>query len=184
MSEPQPPASSPVANWYPDPQNPAALRYWDGTQWTSHVASAAGPGPAGASAQGKSGMGVGAIIALSVGGVLLISMAIAVIIPIFISQQRKATDLDAKADVSTIGLAIATHFVDSSQPPVITSNGEEYVLDGASPPYDTVQQSPGVEFGGFDASSNVDWCVWVTAPEGQIGDFRYSAAGGLEEGRC
>lgn len=25
-------------NWYPDPQNPYQLRWWDGTQWTAHTA--------------------------------------------------------------------------------------------------------------------------------------------------
>lgn len=30
------------ANWYPDPQDPAQLRYWDGTAWTEHRHPAAG----------------------------------------------------------------------------------------------------------------------------------------------
>lgn len=28
----------PPANWYPDPQRVARLRYWDGTSWTQHTA--------------------------------------------------------------------------------------------------------------------------------------------------
>lgn len=37
------PAPNPSADWYPDPRNPALLRYWDGRQWTAHTS----PRPAG-----------------------------------------------------------------------------------------------------------------------------------------
>ena len=30
-------AAGPPAGWHPDPQGQAALRYWDGQQWTEHV---------------------------------------------------------------------------------------------------------------------------------------------------
>lgn len=47
MSEhtPEPAASSGApAGWYPDPQNPAQQRYWDGAAWTASApAPAAGP---------------------------------------------------------------------------------------------------------------------------------------------
>jgi hypothetical protein len=33
-----PAASGPRADWYPDPQGTARLRYWDGTQWTDQTA--------------------------------------------------------------------------------------------------------------------------------------------------
>ena len=28
------------ADWYPDPENPSGLRYWDGRAWTEHRAPA------------------------------------------------------------------------------------------------------------------------------------------------
>ena len=31
------------ADWYPDPEDPASLRYWDGSSWTEHRAPAALP---------------------------------------------------------------------------------------------------------------------------------------------
>lgn len=33
----------PPADWYPDPEDPAQQRYWDGAQWTEHRAPAAAP---------------------------------------------------------------------------------------------------------------------------------------------
>ncbi len=34
------------ANWYPDPQDPTRLRYFDGNAWTEHTSPAAPPEPA------------------------------------------------------------------------------------------------------------------------------------------
>ncbi len=38
--------SPPAAGWYDDPTQPGTKRYWDGAQWTQHVAPASSPGNA------------------------------------------------------------------------------------------------------------------------------------------
>ena len=38
--------NTPLAGWYPDPEIPTQVRYWDGEQWTEHVAAIATAAPA------------------------------------------------------------------------------------------------------------------------------------------
>ncbi len=53
--------TSPQPGWYPDPQNPAQLRWWDGTQWAQQWAPAAPP--AGSNPKGPHGLrGAGDVI--------------------------------------------------------------------------------------------------------------------------
>ena len=37
------PNDAPAAAWYPDPQTPGRVRWWDGTNWTKHVSVPANP---------------------------------------------------------------------------------------------------------------------------------------------
>ena len=167
------------AGWYPDPQNPASQRYWDGARWTEHTArgSAAAAAPAG-------GKRTGLIIGLLVGiPVLLVVIGIlaAIAIPVFVSQREKAQDTAAKADVALLGKEVATWYVDNEGgPPAVTVSGGEYSVDHVA----VGPVSPNVQLGGITATGATDWCVWVTNPNGDLRDFEYSAEWGLNQGSC
>lgn len=62
------------AGWYPDPDDPAARRYWDGREWSAPLttaAPAAAPPVAGASSSSPSWVKPFAVITLILGAVLL-----------------------------------------------------------------------------------------------------------------
>ena len=125
---------------------------------------------------------------------IIIGILAAIAIPVFLNQRKKAEDTAAKADVSTIGKEVATYYVDNADDAslAISQSGTpaHYFLTGAGAP------TPGTDLG--RSSNNVvlgtatnlgnsqGWCVMVTDPKGDkaVTGFKYSAAGGLEEGGC
>src|SRR5690554_1967479 len=116
--------------------------------------------------------------------IIIIGILSAIAIPLFLNQQKKAQDSAAKADVSTIGKEIATYFVDSTTGPTVAQSavGGEYTIDG-----DKIgNASDNVVLGTVNVTDSATWCVDVTNPKGDksVTGFRYSAAGGLEEGTC
>ena len=196
------------AGWYADPSNPAQQRYWDGSQWTGHIAAAASPAPplappapplapVAASAPpgyypvepAKKKLGGGAIAAIVIGsvvllGILVVVLLAAIAVPVFNSQNTQAQDAAAKADVSTLGKEIATYWVDGNGPLTIYVEDGEYVIDDLDGNVVRVPMSPGMVQGMYWADNSTDWCVSVTATGGDIQDFRYSARYGLEAGTC
>ena len=71
--------------WYPDPEHPAMVRWYDGYAWTQHRTPRTPP---------RKPRNTGAIVAIVissvVGGVLLLGMIAAVAIPVVLNQQDKA----------------------------------------------------------------------------------------------
>lgn len=181
---------SPPPGWYPDPQAMGSQRYWDGQGWTANTAPLTMQAPNQAPYQegGKKKLSTGAIIGIVVGGVLLLFIVLPVIaavaIPVFLSQNAKAQDSAARADVSTLGLHIATNFVDDSQMAAVSVDGDYYLVQGAGIGDVLVPRSSGVELGGLTGSDYSNWCVWVYAEDGTEQAFQYSAQGGLEAGSC
>jgi type II secretory pathway pseudopilin PulG len=119
---------------------------------------------------------VGVLVLLVVIGILA-----SIAIPVFLSQREKAADASAKADVSTLGKEIATWYVDNDgPPPAVETDGAAYYVDGVT----VATVSANVVLGGQTGSGAIDWCVWVTNPEGDFKDFEYSAQRGLGQGTC
>lgn len=121
---------------------------------------------------------------------LIIGVLAAIAIPVFLSQRAKAHDSSTKADVNTVGKEIATYFVDGTGTLSLdftTTPGSVVIADGASYAT-TVNLTNGTARPTSGASAALNnptgWCVALSDPEGAIKEYRYSAAGGLEEGTC
>jgi hypothetical protein len=65
--------SRPAAGWYPDPER-EEMRYWDGAQWTEHVASYRVERSVDAPLSGRARVGLG------VGGRLTVVLAVAAVL--------------------------------------------------------------------------------------------------------
>lgn len=78
--------------------------------------------------------------------------------------------LCAQTDAQALGIDVTTNFLGTLDTPTVTALGRNYVLNGASGEALRLEISKGVEFGGWTAKSLDTWCVWVTAPNGDIKD--------------
>ncbi|KQT98176.1 prepilin-type N-terminal cleavage/methylation domain-containing protein [Sanguibacter sp. Leaf3] len=119
--------------------------------------------------------------------IIIIGILSAVAIPLFLNQQKKAQDAAAKADVSTIGKEVATYFVDSTTAPTVAQSADKKTYTIGSDKIGNA--SANVVFTGLvpaTGATSENWCVAVTNAKGdkaKVG-FKYSAAGGLQEGTC
>jgi prepilin-type N-terminal cleavage/methylation domain-containing protein len=125
---------------------------------------------------------------------IIIGILAAIAIPVFLSQRAKAQDTAVKSDVSTIGKEIATYFVDGTGTLTVNSAtaGQLTLSDGAGAgAYSSgaLKLSSGTAIqaaaAGFTATpTSTTWCVGLTNPGGSIKNWKYSAAGGLQQGSC
>ncbi len=101
----------------------------------------------------------------------------------------------AKADASTLGMEIATFFVDWSEgdalPEISVQSGTYYLstteTKGTATTFSSSsigQVSDGVDLVDQEINSPVDWCVSVAAAGSADATYRYTATGGMEPGTC
>jgi prepilin-type N-terminal cleavage/methylation domain-containing protein len=116
---------------------------------------------------------------------IIIGILAAIAIPVFLNQRRKANDTAGKADVSTLGKEIATYYVDGTGAPVVLGPaGGRYSVAGV----DAGKVSNNISLNSFNPSTagnfSTSWCVDLTITNGTLANVKYSAANGLETGKC
>ena len=119
---------------------------------------------------------------------IIIGILAAIAIPVFLSQRAKAQDSATKADASTVGKEVATHYVDNTTAPVLAQASNRYTLDpdgaGALPAADIGAASKNVVLGAPVVVSATKWCVPFTNSSDNTKKYTYSAKSGLSEGTC
>lgn len=101
---------NPPADWYDDPSSPNALRYWDGSGWTNHlaphpqVASVPVPvppqmaaGPVAGVSRPKNSKATASLV-LGIFGVFLIPIVFSLLAIIFAVSARSEIDSDPRMD--------------------------------------------------------------------------------------
>ena len=80
---------SPTPGWYPDPQSPSSLRWFDGESWTDGRAPARPGLPLGPRKNSHVAL---IVICCVLGSLLVLGVLAAMAIPVFLNQRAKATD--------------------------------------------------------------------------------------------
>jgi hypothetical protein len=88
--------SGTAPGWYPDPAHPGAMRWWDGTRWSEHLAPAGPPAPV--YVDGTDGLAIASLITALVG---------VPIAPIILGHMARARIRESGGLKSGDGLAIA-----------------------------------------------------------------------------
>lgn len=120
---------------------------------------------------------------------IVIGILAAVAIPVFLHQRESAHDASTKSDVTRLGKEIATLHVDPRpEAPVLDFSDPDYVVVSAGAASARVKLSNGAARPSFGSQANLHdpagWCVSLIDVKGRVGQYRYSALAGLEQGPC
>ncbi|PKQ25066.1 MAG: hypothetical protein CVT64_11565 [Actinobacteria bacterium HGW-Actinobacteria-4] len=196
----------PPAGWYNDPSDPTLQRYWDGAAWTQQVAPLTPTSLAGPEAQAAveppspaAGLRPGVVVGLVVGSIVALVLVIAALLafvvnPMAEAERAREADAAAQRDAAALGHEIAWYWATGGGPPpeisvkdgyyVVVTGPDFYAEPDALPTVTRIPVSPGVEFGGNTGASGNLWCVWVTAPNGEVRDYKSTTLRPVDEGSC
>ena len=119
--------------------------------------------------------------------VIILGILAAIAIPIFLNQSKKAIDVSAKADVSTIAKQIATSLVDEPTMPTVKIDAGSYTMAiGAATatiigPVSGKLVSPLIAVTGTDASNFTVTLTFTGGTKGPAATIAYNAATGLSD---
>lgn len=121
--------------WYPDPNKADAVRWWDGTAWTAHVAekadasASAGPGVAAAVKPPRRGLSRRTSIIVGAAAVLGIALVGGAVNAATLAARSAAEQNGPVAFVATTGTAAASTPTRTPTPTPVTTTRDEAVTE-------------------------------------------------------
>lgn len=95
--------------------------------------------------------------------IIIIGLLAAVAIPLYLDQQRNASDSAAQSDAMNLGIMIrAAYDEDSATAVDVATDGGSYTIDGEA----VLGISPGVELVAWSDDGIDDWCVQLKHANG------------------
>lgn len=145
--------------------------------------------------------------------IVIIGILAAIAIPLYINQQARARDSAAQSDVAGLGREIAAQLVNVGADKIevgLHTGGTNYALrvDGGTPeelggvsqtvklignlaaggvgPLAAAQYSPllTLNLAAGESLNETNWCIQVRTESGKEEYWRYSARGGMAQGKC
>jgi len=174
------PVTTPPAGWYINPDDATQQRYWDGSQWTTHVA----PGEPGVAAlaprRSRRGL-VASIIAL----VALVLVAGTWFIWLFFDQREARAERAAADSVLRVANEITTMGIDHpDQSPMVGQMGASVVIEYPDGAAEVVSLNGGVSWGGYVETGDHQWCIWVRVDGTPNDEWQYDTLSGTGPGSC
>lgn len=115
--------------------------------------------------------------------IIIIGILAAIALPVYLHQREKAQDAAARSDLKNLATFVVGALSETETVPTVTVEDGHYLVNGK----EVVAASQHVVFGGITGTSENDWCIDVTNPEGFVAadpGFLYSATEGLGTGQC
>ncbi len=112
------------------------------------------------SSRREGGLALAPLVAVA----LIVGLLAAIVIPLYIDQNKKARDTAAKSDLTAVAESIRAAVEEGQvDPPTLAVSGTSVTLDGKA----VATLSPGVVLGSLQWVSFDDWCIDLIQPAGK-----------------